>query len=399
MTQKSKFSAESDSALGPWPFYDDDEISAAARVLRSGNVNYWTGEEGRKFESEYAAHCGVSHGLAVANGTAALELALQGLEIGPGDEVVVPARTFIATAAAVASRGAIPVVADVDTTSQNLTAETVAEVLSPRTRAIVPVHLAGWPVDMPPLLKLARQKSLLVIEDCAQAHGATINGKPVGSFGDVGCFSFCQDKIITTAGEGGMAVTNDNNVFQRMWSQRDHGKNFELSRDIKNVPGFKWLVTSFGTNWRLTEPQSAIGRLQLRKLPQWTKMRRANAATLDEVFAALDAVSILTPPPHLGHAYYKYCGLIDPAALKEGWSRDRICDALNKKHIPIRVGACPDVSKEQAFKAAFGAQPGHPNAESIADRSFILPVHPTLSAGNMRFIADTVHEVILSATR
>jgi dTDP-4-amino-4,6-dideoxygalactose transaminase len=248
-------------------------------------------------------------------------------------------------------------------------------------------------------MDLARQEKLLVIEDCAQAHGATINGKPVGSFGDAGCFSFCQDKIITTAGEGGMVVTNDSGAFQRMWSQRDHGKDFERSRNVEDIPGFKWLVTSFGTNWRLTEPQSAIGRLQLRKLPQWTKMRRENAAILDEKLLPLDAVSSPSPPPHLSHAYYKYCGFMDLTALKEGWSRNRICDALNKKHIPIKVGACPDISREQAFKAAFGVQPQHPNAESIADRSFMLPVHPTLSADNMSFIADTVREVILSATR
>ena len=189
-------------------------------------------------------------------------------------------------------------VADIDATSQNLTPKTVANVLSSRTRAIIPVHLAGWPVDMLPLMDLARQEKLLVIEDCAQAHGATINGKPVGSFGDAGCFSFCQDKIITTAGEGGMVVTNDNGTFQRMWSQRDHGKDFERSRNVENIPSFKWLVTSFGTNWRLTEPQSAIGRLQLQKLPQWTKMRRENAAILDEKLLPLDAVSSPSPPPH-----------------------------------------------------------------------------------------------------
>ena len=388
-----------DPALAPWPFYDDDEVDVAARVLRSGRVNYWTGEEGRKFEAEYAAHCAVPHGLVVANGTAALELALYGLGIGPGDEVVVPARTFIATAAAVALCGARPVVADIDSISQNMTAETVEKALSPRTKAIIPVHLAGWPVDMIPLSALAQQHNLMVVEDCAQAHGATIDGKPVGSFGHVGCFSFCQDKIISTGGEGGMVVTDDTAIYRRMWSRRDHGKDFEGSHAHDAAPGFKWLVASFGTNWRLTESQSAIGRLQLKKLPHWTAMRRANAAVLSEGLGSLSAVSVPVPPARLGHAYYKYGGLINTRALKDGWSRDRICAELNRRGVPARVGACPDISREAAFANETGAQPAHPNAESIADRTFILPVHPTLSASNMAFIAETTRDVILAATR
>ncbi len=397
MTQRSK--TVGDPALAPWPFYDDDEVDIAARVLRSGRVNYWTGEEGRKFEAEYAAHCGVSHGLVVANGTAALELALYGLGIGAGDEVVVPARTFIATAAAVALCGARPIVADIDPLSQNMTAETVAKVLTSRTKAIIPVHLAGWPADMPSLMTLAGQHNLTVVEDCAQAHGAMIDGKPVGSFGHIGCFSFCQDKIISTGGEGGMVVTNDTAAYQRMWSRRDHGKDFEGSHTPDSATGFKWLAASFGTNWRLTESQSAIGRLQLRKLPHWTAMRRANAAVLNEALASLGAVSIPTPPTPYSHAYYKYGGLINTDALKDDWSRDRICTELNRRGVPARVGACPDISRESAFKGEHGAQPAHPNADSIADRTFILPVHPTLSASNITFIAETTRDVIISATR
>jgi dTDP-4-amino-4,6-dideoxygalactose transaminase len=400
MAQKSDSTTMTgDPILAPWPFHDDDELDAVTRVLRSGRVNYWTGDEGCKFEAEYAAYCRVAYGLAVANGTAALELALFGLGIAPGDEVVVPARTFIATAAAVATRGARPVVADVDPLSQNLTAETVSKALSPRTKAIIPVHLAGWPVDMVPLMALARERRLKVVEDCAQAHGAQADGRPVGGVGHVGCFSFCQDKIISTGGEGGMVVTDDETVFQRMWSHRDHGKDFRPSQANDSTPGFRWLVTSFGTNWRLTEPQSAIGRLQLKKLPRWTAMRRANAAALDEALLPLGAVSILVPPNHLSHAYYKYCGLLDLAALKSDWSHDRVCAELNAKGVPARVGACPDVSREAAFGDDAGAQPAHPVAESLADRTFMLPVHPTLSASNMTFIAETVRAVILAATR
>jgi dTDP-4-amino-4,6-dideoxygalactose transaminase len=389
-----------DPKLAPWPFYGDDEVAAVTAILRSGRVNYWTGDEGRAFEADYAAYCGVNHGLALANGTLALELALYGLGIGPGDEVIVPARTFVATASAVVARGATPVVADVDPASQNLTAKTVAAVLSPRTKAIIPVHLAGWPVDMAPLMALAQQRGLKVIEDCAQAHGATDRGKAVGGIGHVGCFSFCQDKIISTGGEGGMVVTGDTALYEKMWSYRDHGKDFSRTNAPDSAPGFKWLVDTFGTNWRLTELQSAIGRLQLKKLPQWVAQRRAHAAILDAALADLNAVTVPRPPHHAVHAYYKYYAYVMPAALKDGWSRDRICYELEAKGVPARVGACPDISREAAFKnAGYGAQPPHPQAETIAGTTIMLPVHPTLTAGNMEFMADAARAVIRSATR
>ncbi len=398
-SENSKGSQVAHNELPPWPSYAPEEIEAATNVLRAGHVNYWTGDQGRKFESEYAAYCGVSHGLAVANGTAALELALYGLGIEPGDEVIVPARTFIATAAAVILRGATPVVVDIDPASQNLSLDAAADAVTPRTRAIIPVHLAGWPVDMPALMDLAKNYDLAIIEDCAQAHGAMIDGKPVGGFGHVGCFSFCQDKIISTGGEGGMVVTNDQKIYKKMWSRRDHGKDFELTRAADNTPTFKWLITSFGTNWRLTEMQSAIGRLQLQKLPAWSRARRANAAILTDALSSCGAVTIPTPPSNVDHAYYKFYGFIDPAALKTKWSRDRICEVLNTKKILAGTGACPDITKEPAFKAALGSQPPHPNAQYIADRSIMLPVHPTLSKDNIQFIAATVREIISEATR
>ena len=393
-----KAAMESDPKLGPWPFYDDDEVKAASRVLQSGRVNYWTGEEGRKFENEYAAHCGVDHGLAVANGTLALELALAGLGIGPGDEVIVPARTFIATASAVAMRGAVPIVADIDPNSQNMTAETLAAALTSKAKAVIPVHLAGWPADMPSIMAVAKDRDLKVIEDCAQAHGAKIDGKTVGSFGDIGCFSFCQDKIISAGGEGGMVVTNDQALYQKMWSHRDHGRDFKKSHTPSSEPGFKWVASTFGTNMRLTEPQSAIGRIQLKKLARWTAMRRANADVLREALKSLSVVTIPEPADNFGHAYYKFCGLFDDAAFKPDWSRDRICNELDKIGVPARVGACPDISREAAFSSD-QKQPPHPNAKSIENRTFMLPVHPTLSAENLAFIADGFCRVVKGAIR
>lgn len=387
----------SDPKLAPWPFYDADEIAAVADVLASGRVNYWTGTQARTFEDDYAAHCGVGYGLAVANGTVALELALYGLNVSAGDDVIVPARTFIATASAVARCGARPVVADIDPVSQNLTAETAAAAWTPQTKAVIPVHLAGWPVDMAPLLSWAGEKNVTVVEDCAQAHGAMVDGKSVGGLGRIGCFSFCQDKIISTGGEGGMVVTGDERLYQRMWSFRDHGKDFAAQNDAPGMD-FKWVAHTFGTNWRLTEVQAAIGRRQLAKLPTWSARRRANAALLDSALGDLASVTIPRPPAHLHHAYYKYCFTLDPSRLKADWSRARICTALNARGIPARVGACPDIAREKAFASA-GHQPAHPNAASIADRTVMVPVHPTLTAGNMTFMAETLREIVTAATR
>src|SRR5271170_8256784 len=282
--------------FSPWPSYSQEEIETVARVLKSGKVNYWTGEEGRQFEAEFSAFTHCKHAVALANGTVALELALEVLGIGRGDEVVVPSRTFIASASCAVMRGATPVMADVDPNSQNITAETIHAVLTPRTRAIIAVHLAGWPCDMDPILDLARKHGLKVVEDCAQAHGAVYKGRPVGSMGDVNAFSFCQDKIISTGGEGGLLTTNDTDLWSRAWAFKDHGKSYEAVCRRRHPPGFRWLHESFGTNWRLTEMQSAMGRVLLRRLRQTVEKRRHLAEILAAGFAGIPGLRVTQPP-------------------------------------------------------------------------------------------------------
>ncbi|HJV35986.1 DegT/DnrJ/EryC1/StrS family aminotransferase, partial [Geomonas sp.] len=294
------------SPFAPWPAFDADELAGVTETLRSGKVNYWTGNQGREFEREFAAFTGCSHAIALANGTVALELALHALQIGPGDEVITTSRTFIASASCIVMRGATPVIADVDRTSQNLTADTVRPLITSRTKAIIAVHLAGWPCDMDPLLELAREHGLKVIEDCAQCHGASYKGRPVGSLGDIAAFSFCQDKIMTTGGEGGMLTTSDQLLWERAWAFKDHGKSFDAVYNRPHPPGFRWLHESFGTNWRLTEMQSVIGRLQLVKLPDWIAVRRRNAAILTTGLSAIPGLRVTPAPSSIGHAYYKY---------------------------------------------------------------------------------------------
>ena len=385
--------------FAPWPFYAPDEIAAVSQVLASGKVNYWTGDEARAFERDYAEHTGCRHAIALANGTAALELALYALGIGAGDEVIVPSRSFIACASCAVMRGCIPVCAEVDPASQNLTADTIRAVLSPRTRAIIAVHLAGWPCDMDTIMALAREHDLTVIEDCAQAHGATYRGRPVGSIGNAGVFSFCQDKIITTGGEGGMLVTNHAAVWAKAWSYKDHGKSYDAIYN-RPAPGpglFNWIHESFGTNWRMTEMQAAIGRIQLRKLGGWCAARRRNAAALTQALSRVPALRLTVPRDGIGHAYYKYYAFIRSEALKAEWNRDRIVEAVNAEGVPCSVGSCSEIYLEKAFPGSMRPAERFKIARQLGETSLMFMVHPTLSEPDMSDVARAVEKVMRRA--
>ncbi len=384
----------------PWPMFGEDEIRAAADVLASGRVNYWTGEACRRFEEEFAAYAGTAHAITLANGTLALEAALHAMEIGPGDEVIVPARTFIASASCAVARGAVPVVADVDPVSQTLTAESVRAVLTPRTRAIVAVHLAGWPCDMDAIMALAREHGIKVVEDCAQAHGATYRDRPVGSLGDCAAFSFCQDKIMTTGGEGGMLLTSDRTFWERAWAYKDHGKSYEAVMRPNHPTGFRWLHESFGSNFRMTEMQAAIGRLQLAKLPQWLDARRRNAGLLDRGFAAIPALRLTIPPREIGHAYYKYYAFLDAAAVADGWDIARIIEAINAEGVPCYSGSCSEIYLERAFRErGWGPAERLPVARRLGEASLMFLVHPTLGEAEMEDTIRAVGKVMKAALR
>jgi hypothetical protein len=381
-----------------WPHFADDEIAAVAAVLRSGRVNYWTGDEGRLFEQEYAAATGRRHGVAVANGTLALELALRAFGIGAGDEVVTAARTYVASASCAVMCGARPVVADVDRDSQTVTAATLRAALTPRTRALIVVHLAGWPCPMDEIMALAAERDLVVIEDCAQAHGATYKGRPVGSFGHAGAFSFCQDKIISTGGEGGMLVLDDEAAFKRAWAFKDIGRDYDAVYQQRHPPGFRWLTGSFGSNWRLTEMQAAIGRLQLRKLPTWIDRRRANAARLREALSELPGLRVESPPAEVGHAYYKFYAFVRPERLAPGWNRDRVMAAINALSVPCTVGSCSEIYREKAFiDRGWGPPMTLPVARELGETSLMFMVHPTLADEALDATVAAVREVMATA--
>ena len=386
--------------FAPWPVFDEAQCDAVQAVLKSGKVNYWTGQECRLFEKEFAEAVDCSHAIALANGTLAIELALQALGIGAGDDVIVPPRTFIATASAVWARGARPIFADVDPISGNLSAETIEAALTPNTKAIIPVHIAGWPCDMDSIMDLAHDRGLFVIEDCAQAHGATYKGQPLGSIGHIGAFSFCQDKIMTTGGEGGMLTTNRKDLWGRAWSYKDHGKDWDAVYNREHPTIFKWTHESLGTNWRMTEMQAAIGRVALRELPNWVTARRRNAGVLDQALRGVPGIRTAIPSSDCEHSYYKHYAFIRPERLQAGWTRDLIVKGLQKEGIPCGSGVCCEIYQETAF-AAVGLKPAQrlPNAREMGETSLMFMVHPTLSEPDMEDTARAVSKVMTHATQ
>lgn len=389
----------SDHSMAPWPCFSQEEADAVQRVLLSNRVNYWTGNECRAFEEEFARFAGARHAVAVANGTLALELALRGLQIGEGDEVIVTSRTFLASASCIVAVGATPVFADVDVASQNITAETIAPHISSRTRAIICVHLAGWPCDMDPISALAQDHDLWLIEDCAQAHGARYRGRSVGALGHVAAWSFCQDKIMTTGGEGGMVTTCDHALWSRMWSYKDHGKSWDAVHRADHPPGFRWLHQSFGSNYRLTEMQAAIGRIQLERMPAWSAARAANAGALAQICGQHACVHVPQVPSDLQHAYYKFYAFVREEALRPGWDRDRIVAEIVQRGVPCFQGSCSEVYLEGAFDRRFRPAQRLPVARELGQTSLMMLVHPTLTAADIDRSCEVLNEVLGLAGR
>lgn len=367
------------TAFSPWPTFTEEEAAAISRTLLSNKVNYWTGQECRIFEKEFASWTNTSYAVALANGTLALDLALKALDVGSGDDVIVTSRTFLASASSIVTAGANPIFADVDLNSQNITAESIAAVLTPNTKAVIVVHLAGMPAEMDPIMTLAEKHGFYVIEDCAQAHGASYKGRSVGSIGHVGAWSFCQDKIMTTGGEGGMVTTNSEALWRKMWSYKDHGKSYEAVYERDHPAGFRWLHESFGTNWRMMEMQAVIGRIQLTRMNDWTVIRQANAARIDDIAANYDVVRRVRVPDYIQHAEYKHYLFVNPEQLSDGWSRDRIVNEITARGVPCYQGSCSEVYLEKAFDGT----PWRPvtrlqNARELGETSLMFLVHPTL---------------------
>ena len=383
------------TSFEPWPSFTQEEADAVSRTILSNKVNYWTGTECREFEKEFAAYTQTKYAVALMNGTVALDVALKALNIGAGDDVIVTSRTFLASASAIVTAGANPIFADVELDSQNISRRTIEAVLTPNTKAIICVHLAGWMCDMDPIMALAKEKGLYVIEDCAQAHGAIYKGKPAGSIGHVGAWSFCQDKIMTTGGEGGMVTTNDESLWKKMWSYKDHGKDFDSVYNKQHPPGFRWLHDSFGTNWRMLEVQAVIGRIQLKRMADWTAQRNKNMQFIFDSFGDTPFFTVHKPSENYVHAAYKCYVQVNLQALPEGWTRDRIMQVINDQQVPCYSGSCSEVYLEKAFDNT----PWRPkvrlkNAVDLGDTSLMFLVHPTLSESSLERCRQAIKHVI-----
>lgn len=382
-----------------WPSFTEEEAKTVSDTLLSNQVNYWTGQECRKFEKEFAEWCGTKYAVAVSNGTVALDLALKSLGIGKGDEVIVTSRTFIASVSSIITAGATPVFADVDRDSQNISADTIAPLVTPNTRAVICVHLAGMPCEMNPIMALAKQHNFYVIEDCAQAHGAIYRGRSVGSIGHIGAWSFCQDKIMTTGGEGGMVTTNNRELWSNMWSYKDHGKNWEAVYECQHPPGFRWVHEGFGTNWRMMEIQAAIGRIQLKRMSGWHDARLKNANAIWEVARQLPGIRVPATPAHMEHAAYKCYVFVESEQLKLDCDRDSIIRSINEQGVPCLSGSCSEVYLEKAFdNTNWRPTLRLPIAKELGETSLMFLVHPTLRDEHIQYTCKTLSNVMKKVT-
>jgi dTDP-4-amino-4,6-dideoxygalactose transaminase len=380
---------------GMWPSFTHEEADAVSKVLLSNKVNYWTGSEGREFEKEFANWAGCEYAVVLANGTVSLDIAFKALGIGEGDEVIVTSRTFLASVSSIVTAGAVPVFADVSLDSQNITVESVREKISPNTKAILCVHLAGWPCEMDGMMTLAEEFGLYVVEDCAQAHGAKYKGRPVGSIGHIGCWSFCQDKIMTTGGEGGMVTTNDHELWSKMWSYKDHGKSWSSVYEKDHPPGFRWLHDSFGTNWRMTEMQAAIGRIQLRRMADWSDKRQNNANKIWDAAKNCKGLRVPSVPDYIEHAAYKCYVFVKPSELKADWNRDRIMSEINALGVLCFSGSCSEVYLEKAFdNTSFRPAENLAHAKELGETSLMFLVHPTLTDAEINQTCDAISQVM-----
>ncbi len=384
--------------FSPWPSFTQEEADAVSAVILSNKVNYWTGQECRLFEKEFAEWSNSNYAISLTNGTVALDLALIALGVSSGDEVIVTPRSFIASVSCVLNVGATPVFADVDLNSGNISADTIAPKISSKTKAIICVHLAGFPCDMDPIMDLARLHNIYVIEDCAQAHGAKYKGKSVGSIGHIGAWSFCQDKIMTTGGEGGIVTTNDESLWRRMWEYKDHGKSYDAVYNREHPNGFRWLHESIGTNWRMIEIQAVIGRIQLRRMNDWHKKRAENEKKIRDVCERHSICKLPKLSEEIVHGYYKAYIYIEPNELVTGWSRDRIMEEINSRGVPCFQGSCSEIYREKAFET-LGCIPRErlPNAEKLGETTLMFLIHPTLTTAEMDEMCNVIDSVMSEA--
>ena len=362
-----------------WPFMTEKMCQNVNEVLKSGKLNQWNNNSVKEFEKKFAEYFKCNYAVAVFNGTVALELCIKTLGLKECDEVIVTPRTFLASASCCAWYGITPIFVDVDINSQNITLENIKEAITEKTKAVILVHLAGWPCELEKIVKFCREKGIYIIEDCAQAHGAKYNNKSVGSWGDINAWSFCQDKIITTGGEGGMVTTNCPHLFKKAWSLKDHGKDYDTVFNKKHPKGFRWLHKNIGTNWRMMPIQAVIGIEALNLLDDWVKHRRMIADIYNENLKDISGIRLTLPPENIYHSYYKYYFFIEPD--KFNISRNEIIEKIIDKNIFCQVGSCGEIYKETAL-LNYKPEKQLMNTRELFETALLLKCDPTVTKEN-----------------
>lgn len=375
-----------------WPQINDKMINRVSDVLKSGKLNQWNNNSVKEFETKFAKYIGCNYAVAVFNGTVALELCIKTLGLKEDDEVIVTPRTFIASASCCAYYGIKPVFVDVDINSQNITLETIKSAITEKTKAVILVHLAGWPCELEEICNYCREKGIYIIEDCAQAHGAKYKEKSVGTWGDINAWSFCQDKIITTGGEGGMVTTNCPHLYKKAWSIKDHGKDYDTVFNKQHPPGFRWLHKNIGTNWRMLPMQAVIGIEALELLDSWVDHRRKIASIYNENLKELASkgnIRLTFPGEDIFHSYYKYYFFIKSDKFKI--TRDEIIQKINNNEIVATVGSCSEIYLEKALNQ-FKPEENLSNTKKLFETSIMLLCDPTISEEksleNIKIIKD-----------
>ncbi len=399
-----------------WPWFDEETIQAAMEPLRTGKPNYWTGPKGMQFEAEFAAWNGVKFAVSTSTGTSSLHTAMGALNIGPGDEVITTPYTFIASSFCVVQAGAIPVFADVRKEDHCIDPEDIEKKITPRTKAIIPVHLYGNVCDMDAIMAIGKKHNLYIVEDAAEAHGSTYKGKKAGSIGHLGCFSFCQNKTFTTGGEGGAVISDDEDVIWECRSFRDHGYDVEKRMNLLDLEGsMPYVHKRIGFNYRMTEMQSAIGLKELAKIDTWNlPRRRANGEVLISLLE--DCPQIQTLPVHqkndVENGFYVFPIVLNLDALT--CDKKTFLDAVTAEGVPAWREFWPQSYKERAYQEHNGFGEAKfpfrskeytdpeaarfdrvycPNAAWLEERTFIVHVYPTLEEAHIRLFAEAIKKV------
>ena len=380
-----------------WPSYPNILVNSISSLFKTGLVNYLIGNNGKSFEKEFSKKMGIKYSAAVSNGSIALEIALLSLGIKKNDEVIVTSRSYNSSASSILRVGAKPIFCDIDSNTFNICTKSLKSKITKKTKAILCVHLYGYPCEIFKIKKIIKNSQIKIIEDCSQAHGAKIKNKPVGCFGTIGIWSFCYDKIISTGGEGGMISTNSKTIYSKIWSLKEIGKDYNKFYKNRKSINFPYIHDHVGTNARMTEVQSLIGRYQLKNLDSYIRIRNRNALILSSYLNDIKKINIPVIPKNITHAFYRYTITIQSELKNPSNIRNNIIRKIISKKIFCNVGGCPEIYNEKPFNLDLNASKNIKVANIIGKTSISFLVDNTISIKNMNVIGKKIRIILIKS--